>query len=130
MSAFEMLLLEVLGDLIQQGVTQEDMSFVGAALAVGTFAGLILTTSYLSYRFPRAAGVLDGLPVAVVWKGRVDRTAMRIERLTDAEIIEAARSRGIADLRTVRIAVLEGDGSFSFVTDGRGDIQPPERHEL
>jgi uncharacterized membrane protein YcaP (DUF421 family) len=52
MSAFELVLLVVIGDLVQQGVTQEDMSVTGAMLAVGTIALLTLLFSFVTERGP------------------------------------------------------------------------------
>ncbi len=61
MTAFELILLVTMGDLIQQGATQEDMSLTGAGLAVGTLAMWILVFAYLSWRFRRAAaGASEG----------------------------------------------------------------------
>ena len=54
MSAFELVLIVTIGDLVQQGVTQEDMSVTGAMLAVGTIALLVVAMSYVGYRWPRA----------------------------------------------------------------------------
>ncbi len=62
MSAFELVLLVTMGDLIQQGVTQEDYSVTGAMLAVGTFALLMVAFAHLSWRFPRARPALEGCP--------------------------------------------------------------------
>jgi len=47
---FDLILLVVIGDLVQQGVTQSDMSFTGLVLAVGTFTVLAVATSWLSSR--------------------------------------------------------------------------------
>lgn len=117
MSGFEMLLLVVMGDIIQQGVTQEDMSITGGMLAVGTMTLLVVGMSWLGFRSPRARRVLDGLPTVIVRDGRVLGDAARIERLTDQDVLEAARQRGIADLRSVRVGILEPDGRFTFLTD-------------
>ncbi|MGH8884493.1 MAG: DUF421 domain-containing protein, partial [Egibacteraceae bacterium] len=51
LTAFELILLVTIGDLVQQGVTQEDMSITGAMLAVGTFAFWTVTFSFLAWRF-------------------------------------------------------------------------------
>ena len=50
---FDLILLIVIGDAIQQGLTQDDYSVTGALIVIGTFAVLQLFVSYLSYRFPR-----------------------------------------------------------------------------
>lgn len=51
LTAFELILLVTMGDLVQQGVTQEDMSITGAMLAVGTFAFWAVAFSFLAWRF-------------------------------------------------------------------------------
>jgi uncharacterized membrane protein YcaP (DUF421 family) len=122
MSPFEMILLVTMGDLIQQGVTQEDFSFTGAALAVGTIALLVLATSYLSFRWKRARQVLDGSPLVLLDEGDAHAERMAWERVTLEDLDEVARNRGIASLDDVRLAILEPDGKFSFIThDGRPD---------
>src|SRR3954467_15135635 len=54
LSTFELLLYVTMGDLVQQGVTQQDYSVTGAVLAVGTFALLPLAISWTQWRFPRS----------------------------------------------------------------------------
>ena len=50
---FDLILLVVVGDLMQQGITQSDMSYTGAVLATGTFAVMVLAVSYFGFRFRR-----------------------------------------------------------------------------
>jgi uncharacterized membrane protein YcaP (DUF421 family) len=115
MTAFEMVLLITVGDLVQQGATQEDMSLTGAALAVSTIALLVLATSFVSFRWRGARRLVEGAPVLVVYDGQVRDEALRLERITRDEVDEAARNQGIARLADVRWGVLEPDGRFSFV---------------
>ena len=115
MTACELILLVVMGDLIQQGATQEDMSLTGAVLSVGTLAMWILISSYLSWRFRRLRSTMEGVPVIVIHRGRPLDEVLAIERLTLDEICEAARNQGITDLAQVEVGVLEPDGKFSFL---------------
>lgn len=128
MSAFELVLLVTMGDLIQQGVTQEDFSVTGAMLAVGTFALLIVTFSYLSWRFKGSRPALEGMPVVVVKGGRMLEDVMRYERLSDTELREGLREQGIDDLAKVSVGILEPDGKFSFFT--ARDHQPPQDEKV
>jgi uncharacterized membrane protein YcaP (DUF421 family) len=131
MTAFELILLVTMGDLIQQGATQEDMSLTGAVLAVGTLALWILVFAYLAWRFRGLRPALEGRPVVVVHHGEPLKEVLKIERLTLAEICEAARNQGIHDLAEVELAVLEPDGKFSFLRaqGGEDDQQgSPEKH--
>src|SRR5436309_13719204 len=63
---FDLMLLIILGDALQQGLTQDDYSVTGALLVVGTFAVLQVFTSWVSYRFPRIRPVLEGEPIVVM----------------------------------------------------------------
>jgi len=131
MSAFELLVLVTIGDLVQQGVTQEDFSSTGAILAVSTFGFLALLGSYTGFRFPRAAPVLEGRPVVVFHRGEFLDEVLKVERLNRTEVLEAARSQGIADLATVTLGVLEPDGRFSFLKEGDEDsVNPPEKKSV
>src|SRR5688572_17389760 len=98
LSAFELVLLVVMGDLVQQGVTQNDHSMTGAALAVGTITLWILALSYASFRSRRLAALLEGVPSVVMRDGELLDPVLRAQRLTLDEIHEAAREQGIEDL--------------------------------
>jgi uncharacterized membrane protein YcaP (DUF421 family) len=115
LSAFELILLVTIGDLVQQGVTQEDMSLTGNMLAVGTIGIWILVLSYLSYRSKAAGEAIEGIPVVIVRDGEIIDRALHVERLTRDEVLGEAREQGIDDLSKVRVAILEADGKFSFI---------------
>jgi uncharacterized membrane protein YcaP (DUF421 family) len=115
MSPFDLILLVMMGDLVQQGITQEDTSVTGALLAIGTIALWVLVFSFVSWRWGGASRVLAGTPVVVVRHGHVLEETLRMERLPLDEVLESARQQGIADLAEVEIAVLEPAGSISFI---------------
>ena len=130
MTAFELILLVTLGDLIQQGVTQEDMSLTGAMLAVGTMTAWVVLFSYVGWRFPGTRPLVEGVPVVVVQDGRPVEEVLRLERVTMDELLEGARNQGIPDLGDIRLGVLEPDGKFSFIQSGGGDQHAPsEKHK-
>ena len=112
---FDLILLIVLGDLIQQGVTQSDYSVTGLILAGATIALLQMGVSYLNFRFARLRLVLDGEPIVLVEDGRVLERNLKRERLTPEEVAEQARLQQIASLEDVRWAVLETNGQISFI---------------
>ena len=116
---FDLILLVVIGDLVQQGVTQSDYSVTGVALALSTFAVLTVATSYASYKFPRARPLLDGEPVIIVEDGKLIEHNLRRERLTSEEVAEEARQQQIASLADVQWAVLESNGKISFLPKQR-----------
>ena len=115
MEPFDLILLVMIGDLVQQGVTQNDFSVTGALLVGGTIALMTVLLSYLSFRFPRLRPALDGEPVIVVEDGKpIDRN-LRRNRITHEELAAAARQNAIASIDDVQWAVLETNGRLSFI---------------
>jgi uncharacterized membrane protein YcaP (DUF421 family) len=112
---FDLILLIVLGDSIQQGLTQDDYSVTGALIVMGMFAILQVGLSYLNFRFPRLRPLLDGNPLVIVEDGKPIVKNLKRERLTVEEVQEQARLQQISSLDQVQWAVLETSGAISFL---------------
>jgi uncharacterized membrane protein YcaP (DUF421 family) len=112
---FDLILLVVLGDLIQQGVTQSDYSVTGMTLAVGTITLMTVLVSYLSFRFRRLRPLLDGEPIVMIQNGNVLERNLKRERLTEEELAMEARLQQIDSLDKVEWAILEKGGQISFI---------------
>ena len=116
LSAFQLVLFVVMGDLIQQAATQQDYSVTAAVLAVGTFALLTIGLSVLNARVGRLRGVTHGIPVVIVTDGIIDHARLRSERLSRDDLTAAARQRGVRQVSDIELAVLETNGKISFFT--------------
>jgi uncharacterized membrane protein YcaP (DUF421 family) len=115
---FDLILLIVLGDAIQQGLTQDDYSVTGAVLVVGTLALLQVFTSFLSFRFARLRPILDGEPVIVIQDGEPIQKNLRRERVTHEEVAAEARKQQIESMDEVKWAVIETSGQITFIKKG------------
>jgi len=111
----DIVLLVVMGDLIQNGVTQSDDSVTGVFLAVSTFAMLTVAMSFLTFKSRRASRFVEGEPLILVQDGRAVERNLRAERLNLDDLAEEARSNGIESLEEVKWCVLETGGTISFV---------------
>ena len=116
MEPFDLILLVVIGDLVQQGVTQSDYSLTGTTTVVATLAVLLVATAWLSFRFKRLRPLLEGEPTLLIADGRLLERNLRRERMTVEEIRAEARLKSIGSLDDVRFAVLETNGRISFIT--------------
>jgi uncharacterized membrane protein YcaP (DUF421 family) len=112
---FDLILLVMIGDLVQQGVTQNDFSVTGMILVGGTIGLLTVLVSYTSFKVPFLRPVLDGEPVIVVEDGKPLRKNLDRNRITVEELQASARREGIASIEDVRWAVLETSGQISFI---------------
>ena len=116
MEPSDVILLVVIGDLVQNGVTQSDYSVTGIVLAAGTIGLLATVTAYITFRSKRIRNVIEGEPVILVQNGETIDRNLKNERLTLDEVMEQARvHQGIESLDQVKWAVLETNGSISFV---------------
>ena len=111
----DLILLVTIGDLVQQGVTQNDFSLTGMLMAVGTFAVLTVLFSYLPWRFQVLRPVLEGEPIILIEDGKAIEKNLKTQRLTHEEIAAAARMQNIPSLDQVRWGVLETNGQISFI---------------
>jgi len=112
---FDLILLIVLGDAVQQGLTQDDYSLTGAFLAIGTIAIMQVAVSYANFRFPKLRPVLDGEPIVVVQDGKPIEKNLKRERVTVEDLAAAARQQNIAKIEDVQWAVMETSGAISFI---------------
>jgi uncharacterized membrane protein YcaP (DUF421 family) len=111
----DLILLIILGDALQQGLTQDDYSLTGALLVVGTLAVLQVFTSWVSFRLPFTRRLLEGEPLIVIEDGKPIERNLSRERLTLEELTESARLHEIGSLDEVKWAVLERNGEISFL---------------
>jgi len=116
MEPFDLIMLVVIGDLVQQGVMQSDNSVTGTLLSAGTIGILTVVASWANFRFPRLRPVLEGEPVIVVQDGKPIERNLARNRITLEELAAQARKQGIARLDDVQWAVLETSGEISFIS--------------
>ena len=116
MEPSDVILLVVIGDLVQNGVTQTDYSVTGVVLAAGTIGILATLTAWVTFRWSRIRNVVEGEPVILVEDGKLIERNMKHERMTADEVMEQARlQQGVESLDDIRWAVLETSGSISIV---------------
>src|SRR3954469_1031021 len=112
---FDLILLVVTGDLIQQGVTQSDYSVTGALTAISTIAILTVFMSFVSFRSKSLRHVLDGQPIVLVMDGKVLEGNLRRERMRVDELEMEARLQGHDSIEDLKLAVLETGGKVSCI---------------
>jgi uncharacterized membrane protein YcaP (DUF421 family) len=115
MEPFDLILLVVLGDLVQQGVTQSDYSVTGALIVISTMTLLTVFVSYANWRLPFVRGALDGQPVVLVENGRMIDRNMRRERITVEDLEAEGRQQQVDSIGDMRWAVLETNGRISVI---------------
>jgi uncharacterized membrane protein YcaP (DUF421 family) len=112
---FDLILLVVLGDLVQQGITQSDESVTGTLIVISTIALLSIAVSWAAFRFKALRLLTEGEPIVLVHDGQPIPRNMRRERITLADIQEEARQSQITSIADLQWAILENDGQISCI---------------
>jgi uncharacterized membrane protein YcaP (DUF421 family) len=123
LTPFELVVIVVMGDLVQQGVTHNDFSLTGSILAIATFAFWALVMSWATYLSPRLETLLDGRPQVIIQDGELIEANLRRDRITRGEVEAEMRLAGIARVRDVAWAILETQGKISFIRKDDGEVQ-------
>jgi uncharacterized membrane protein YcaP (DUF421 family) len=116
MEPFDLILLVVMGDFVQQAVAQSDYSLTGATIVIVTLGLLTVATAWLSFRVKRLRPVLEGEPIVIIADGRMIERNLRAQRMTTEEVAAEARLQRISSLEEIRWGVLESNGRMSFLT--------------
>src|ERR1700744_121958 len=98
---FDVILLVVLGDLVQQGITQSDESVTGTLIVISTITLLSVAVSWLSFRSARVRLITEGESILLVDDGHLIERNLRRERLTHGDIEEAARRQQVASISEI-----------------------------
>ncbi len=122
-SPLDLVIIVVMGDLVQQGATGEDMSVTGAVIVISVLVVWAVLGDWLGRRSSRAERILSGEPVILVKDGLILEDRARRERVTRGDVLEAAREQGIGSMASIRYGVMEPDGKFSFITGDRHQQQ-------
>jgi uncharacterized membrane protein YcaP (DUF421 family) len=118
MNAFDLVITVALGSTLAAAVLDASVPLVESVLAFAALVGLQAAVAYAQVRSSRIEALVKSEPSLVVRDGRLLHAALRRERLTEAEVMQAVRASGRGGLDGVAAVVLETDGSLSVIGSG------------
>jgi uncharacterized membrane protein YcaP (DUF421 family) len=113
MTPFDLTLLLLISNAVQNAMTGPDTSLLGGVMAAGTLLVLNYFVADLSGANRRFRKLIEGSPTLLIHDGQVMTTHMAKEHVSMDELERALREHGIASYHDVALAVLEVDGSIS-----------------
>ena len=115
LAPFDLVLLLVLSNAVQNGMNGGDNSVTGAFILATTLVGLNYFVGYLTFRSKHLEHLVEGRPIILIHGGHIDRSAMRKAQMTMHELESALRSEGCCGPEEVRFALLENNGHVTVV---------------
>jgi uncharacterized membrane protein YcaP (DUF421 family) len=116
LTVFDFILFLMVGGLAQRALTAQDYSLTHAFLIIATFVIMDIAVSFLERDVPSIGRILKGVPTVVVENGQVLSARLRRARLTEEEILEAARRNcGLERMDEIKFAIFEASGQISII---------------
>lgn len=113
LAPFDLVLLLVLSNAVQNSMNGGDNSVVGGLVSATTLVAVNWLVSYATFRSKRLARVIEGRPQVIIHNGHVYRDVMQHEQLTQSELDAALRQAGCGCVEDVHFAVLENNGQIT-----------------
>jgi uncharacterized membrane protein YcaP (DUF421 family) len=113
LAPFDLVLLLVLSNAVQNSMNGGDNSVIGGLISAATLVAANWLVSYTTFRNKRLARVIEGRPQVIIHNGHVYQDVMQREKLTQSELDAALRAAGCACVNDVHFAVLENNGQIS-----------------
>ena len=115
MAPFDLVLLLVLSNAVQNSMNAGDNTVVAGYLLVATLLTINALMGWLTWRSKRAENFLDGRPQILVHNGVMDERILASQRITQHELMASLRQTGLTDLADVRLAKLENNGQINVI---------------
>jgi uncharacterized membrane protein YcaP (DUF421 family) len=121
MTPFDLILLLLISNAVQNAMTGSDVSVTGGIVAAGTLLVMNALIAQLEWRFPKLRTFVEGSPTILISDGKILEKNLRQEKISKEILLQALREHGITDVSGVQLGVLEVDGSISVL---RKDEKP------
>jgi len=125
MSTFDLVLLLIIANAVQNAMVGPDTSLAGGLVAAGVLIGWHRIIEWWRLRSRRAAKLLAGEGIMLIHRGHVLEEHLHRGGITRDELQQALREHGVARVDDVLLAVLEPDGTVSVIRND--EVAPGSR---
>ncbi len=115
MAPFDLVLLLVLSNAVQNSMNGGDNSLVGGLISAATLVGINWVVSWMTFRSKRLEQIIEGRPTILIHDGKIDQKEMSRAQMTQHELNAALRAYGVSEIEAVRFAILENNGHVTVV---------------
>lgn len=116
MTSFDLVLLLIISETIQQAMVDDDHSMTNSFLLILTLAGASVVLAWVREKWRPVEQWLDDVPLIVMENGKLHRDRMFKTRVDEHDIMMAARlSHGLERLDQIKYAIVENDGDISII---------------
>lgn len=115
LSIMDLILVMLISEAVSTSMVNSNESFLGGILAAGTLMLMNKLFKILEYKSKKFSLFMEGRPSVLIRHGRLNKEEMRKNKIDIEELEQAAREKGIGDISTINLAILEVDGKISIL---------------
>jgi len=120
----DVLLLVLVADASQNAMAGSYESITDGFILIATIIGWNYALDWAAFRFPAVAKFAEPPPLLLVRRGRVLKSGLRQEMMTQDDLMSKLREHGVDDVAQVKKAYMEGDGSVTVIRFGQAPVDP------
>jgi len=115
LSPFDLVLLLVLSNAVQNSMNGGDNSLIGGMISALTLILLNFSVGYLTFKSKRIEKLIEGQPKILIHNGQINQQVLNEEKLTQHELDAALRQGGVLSVADVKVAIIENNGAISII---------------
>lgn len=115
----------LISEIAAMPIDNIDRPIVNGIIAVFLLVFLETALACISLKSGKLRRVVNGAPVIIINRGKVNRASLKRLRITTDELLEALRGQGIFDISTVQYAIIEPNGQLSVLEKSGGSLAVP-----
>ena len=113
LSPFDLVLLLILSNAVQNSMNAGDNSLIGGLLSATTLVAINYIVSLLTFRSKKLEAIIEGRPQVLIHQGKLFEDVMNESKLTRHELDSTLRQSGYFEIKDVKLALLENNGSVT-----------------
>lgn len=117
LSVIDLVFILLISNSVQNAMVGPDTSLLGGLIAATSLFVINSLFKFFINKFPWLSHTLQGEPITLILDGKILTKSIKEAQLSTAELEEAAREHGVAELSDVDLAVLEVDGNISILSN-------------
>lgn len=115
MSYFDYVVGITIGSIAAEMATNLDKSWYYGVIAMSVYAIIDVVLSFFARRSKKARELLNGKPIVLISKGKIFKSELKKAKININDLISQARNKGFFDISEIDCAIMEDNGSISFL---------------